>query len=160
MSDPVIAGRGKKGPGPAKVERAVSAGGIVLRRRDGQVQVLLCGRAQPPLWALPKGALNPGETLEEAARREVAEETGVEVALGEKVGSINYWFSRPGGGVRYYKTVHFFLMAPMGGSPERHDREFDYVQWFPLEEACRAMTYPNEVDMVRRAAQMAQAEEV
>lgn len=144
---------------PGKTETAVSAGGIVLRKQKGRLEVLLCGRAQPPLWALPKGGPNSGEGLEETALREVTEETGVEVALRDKVGAIRYWFTSSGEGVRYHKTVHFFLMLPIGGSPERHDKEFDYVRWFSLEEALQAMTYGNEADLVRRAAEMVSSKE-
>ncbi len=131
----------------------------MLQRRHGILEVLLCGRVNPVLWALPKGGLEPGESLEAAALREVREETGVEVSLKDKLGSISYWFTRPAEGIRFHKTVHFFLMAPIGGAIELHDAEFDFVKWFPVDEAARVMTYSNELEMVRRAAEVRQQED-
>lgn len=136
------------------VERLVSAGGVVSRRNDGGLEVILCGRVSPPLWALPKGTPNPGESLSAVAAREVREETGLEVEILGKIGSIRYWFVRIQNKVRCLKTVHHYLMAPIGGDLSQHDHEFDLVQWFSAEEACRIMTYPNEVDMVRQAVEM------
>jgi hypothetical protein len=72
------------------------------------------------------------------------------VEVGPKVASIRYWFSHKG--VLFHKTVHFFLMHPVGGALEDHDVEFDVVQWFPLEEGCGALTYKNEVEVMRKAA--------
>jgi hypothetical protein len=57
-------------------------------------------------------------------------------------------------GVRYHKTVHHFLFVPKGGSIEDHDQEYDRVEWLPVEEACRRLTYANEVEIVRKAAEM------
>ncbi len=132
------------------VEQKVSAGGVVYRPAKGGIEVLICGRRQPPEWGLPKGTPDPGESLEETARREVEEETGVKPKIEAEVGATHYRFIR--GGVRYDKTVHFYLMAPVGGSPELHDEEFDTVQWFPWEEACRKLSHGNEVEIVRWAA--------
>src|SRR3972149_4500660 len=125
-------------------ERVTSAGGVVLRRGEDGLDVLLCGRKAHGLWTLPKGTPEPGETLEEAALREVREEPGVEVAAEGVVGDIRYWFSRPQEGVRYRKTVRHFLLRPVGGDPSRHDHEFDEVRWFPVQAALKLLTYGNE----------------
>lgn len=132
-----------------KTERAVSAGGVVYRQNSGGVEFLLCGRTSPKLWGLPKGTPNSGESLEATALREVEEETGLRVEIKAPLGSIGYWFV--GNGVRYHKTVHFYLMTPLGGSLERHDPEFDMVQWFPAEEALDVLTHENEANIVRKA---------
>jgi 8-oxo-dGTP pyrophosphatase MutT (NUDIX family) len=134
-----------------RTERAVSAGGVVWRRVADQIEVLLCGRQAERLWALPKGTPEPGETIEQAALREVREETGVTVETDGVVGDIKYWFSRPQEGVRYSKTVHHFLMRPTGGDTGLHDHEFDEVRWVPVGEALKLMSYPNEVRIVRQA---------
>ena len=140
---------------PGKVQRAVSAGGVVYRLTGDQMEVVLCGRTTPKeIWGLPKGTPDPGESLEETALREVREETGLEVTIQEKIGSIQYWFVGSPDKVRYHKTVYHYLMVPTGGSLENHDPEFDKVRWFPVEEACRALCYKNDVEMVRRAQAM------
>jgi 8-oxo-dGTP pyrophosphatase MutT (NUDIX family) len=120
---------------------------------------LLCGRHSDNLWALPKGTPEPGETIEQAALREVREETGVVVQIEAAVGDIKYWFSRPQEGVRYFKTVHHFLMVPTGGDPSLHDHEFDEVRWVAAGEALKIMTYPNEVKVLRRALDVVQDRE-
>jgi len=135
-----------------RTQTAVSAGGVVYRITDRGMEVLLCGREDPLIWGLPKGTPNPGESIEETAAREVAEETGVIPRIEDKIGSIHYWFTH--GDVRFSKTVHHYLMTPVGGSPEQHDHEYDFVEWVPAEEACHLLSYENEVDVVRKAIQM------
>ena len=105
-------------------------------------------------WSLAKGTPDQGETLEETALREVREETGLEVKLESTIGSIDYWFADRDGEARYHKTVHFYLMTAVGGHPDHHDPEFDVVQWFPFDEALKALIYPNEVGVLRQAAQL------
>jgi 8-oxo-dGTP pyrophosphatase MutT (NUDIX family) len=102
------------------------------------------------LWALPKGTPDSGESLLETALREVREETGIAVEAEEPLGAISYFFVRQR--TRFHKTVHFFLMRPVGGSIEEHDHEFDEVRWFQLEEALQIMTYPTEREVMERAA--------
>jgi 8-oxo-dGTP pyrophosphatase MutT (NUDIX family) len=141
---------------PFRTERVTSAGGIVWRDNGQGVEILVCGRRSDSLWALPKGTPEPGETLEETARREVREETGVEVAVEGLVGEMRYWFSRAEEGVRYFKTVRHYLMRPVGGDPALHDHEFDEVRWLPAEEALRLLTYPNEARILREALEKLQ----
>ncbi len=138
------------------VEEAVSAGGVVFRRGPDGIEVVICGRTRDGVWGLPKGAPAPGESLEEAAVREVAEETGLQVRPLRKIGTIEYWFARPQDGVRVHKRVHHYLMEPVGGSTDQHDWEYDRVEWVPLDEALARLTYKNEAEVVRKAAQLLQ----
>lgn len=132
--------------------RATSAGGVIHRSNAGLIEVVLVHRRRPILWALPKGTPDSGETLEETALREAREETGLEVELEEPLRSIQYFFVR--GGVRFHKTVHFFLMRAVGGSIDDHDAEFDDVRWAQIEEARELLSYPTERLVLERAAEI------
>ena len=135
-----------------RTARATSAGGVVHRTVDGRPQVLLVHRRSPRLWALPKGTPDSGETVEETALRETREETGVEVAIERRLRSIRYFFVR--GSTRFHKTVHFFLMQPIGGAIENHDAEFDEVRWTDLEEALAILNHATERSVVEEAAKV------
>lgn len=123
---------------------------MVHRTTDGVTEIVLVHRRSPSLWALPKGTPNRGESLEETARRETREETGLEVEVDEPLGPISYFFVH--NRTRFHKTVHFFLMRAVGGDLAAHDHEFDDVRWFQIEEALAIMTYPTEREVVERAA--------
>ena len=129
--------------------RATSAGGVVHRTEGGRLEIALVRRRQPPLWALPKGTPDAGETLAETAIRETSEETGLLVEIEEPIRAITYFFVH--GRTRFHKTVHFFLMHPIGGRLEDHDHEFDEVGWFPADEALRLMTHATERAVVEDA---------
>lgn len=135
-----------------RVEQAISAGGVVYRRGERGIEVILCGRSYEGLWALPKGTPERGESIAETARREVREETGLGVRIVADLGTIAYEFARPLQGVRFEKTVHHFLMAHDGsGGTDQHDHEYDRVEWFSVGEAMRLMTHRNELAVMRRA---------
>ena len=112
------------------------------------------GSGQEVRWSLAKGTPDAGETLEETALREVREETGLDVEMQAPIESIDYWFADRGGDVRYHKTVHFYLMVPVGGDTSMHDPEFDVVEWFPSEKALEVLQYPNEAKVLRRALEL------
>jgi 8-oxo-dGTP pyrophosphatase MutT (NUDIX family) len=131
------------------VQRAVSAGGVVYRKTERLVEFVICGRDSDGVWGLPKGTPNPGESLEETAVREVSEETGLEVRLVDKIGVIEYWFSREG--VRYHKWVHYHLMEAIGGDTSKHDVEYDRVEWVPAEVALKKLTFKTEVEVAGKA---------
>jgi 8-oxo-dGTP pyrophosphatase MutT (NUDIX family) len=105
------------------------------------------------IWALPKGTPDGSETVEETALREVLEETGLEVRIVAPVGAINYFFTQNGD--RIHKTVHFFLMEPVGGSLDGHDREFEDVRFFPIAEALSLLSFPTERQLVEQALEVA-----
>jgi 8-oxo-dGTP pyrophosphatase MutT (NUDIX family) len=98
---------------------------------------------------LPKGHLDGGETPEVAAQREVTEETGVTAELIDKLGDVEYNYERRGR--RRSKRVAFYLFEYRSGSLEDHDQEIEDARWMPLEEAAKALTYPGEREIVRRA---------
>lgn len=134
----------------------VSAGGVVCRRVEGGgVEVVLIATHGGERWALPKGLVGNGESLEDAALREVREETGLDAEIVASLAPIDYWFWWPRGGrkVRHHKVVHYYLMAGRGGDLADHDEEVDDARWFPLDEAIGRATYENERGVLRQAAE-------
>jgi 8-oxo-dGTP pyrophosphatase MutT (NUDIX family) len=130
-----------------------SAGGVVTRRNDGDVDVVLAARRTRKgdlAWGLPKGLVEKGEAPEQAALREVREETGLEAEILEPLGDISYWYIWEDERIR--KKVTFFLMEATGGDVSQHDHEMEEIRWFPLSEAVRKASYPSERTVLRRAA--------
>ena len=131
-------------------EIELSAGGAVVH--DNQVIVIVPVKRDANrrrVLGLPKGHLDEGETPEAAAKREVAEETGVTAELIDKLGDVEYNYERRGR--RRAKRVAFYLFEYRSGSLEDHDHEIEDARWMPLEEAVEALTYPGEREIVRRA---------
>ena len=98
---------------------------------------------------LPKGHCDGDETPEEAALREVREEAGVDAALVDELGDVEYEYDRRGR--RVAKRVRFYLLQYRGGDVADHDHEIEDARWIPLEEAVRSLTYDGEREMVARA---------
>ena len=133
-----------------EAEIELSAGGAVVRDEEVIVIVPVKRDARGRrVLALPKGHLDEGETAEEAAKREVAEETGVTADLIDKLGDVEYSYERRGR--RRNKRVAFYLFKYLSGSLEDHDREIEDARWMPLAQAASALTYPGEREIVRRA---------
>jgi len=132
----------------------VSAGGLVVDSTG--TKGLLIGRIDAKdakrerlLWSLPKGHIETGETPEEAAVREVKEETGIDSAIAKSLGVIDFWFMA--GGKRIHKTVHHFLFKETGGKIAPQVSEVDDVRWFPLEEIVEKLAYPDEKKLIARS---------
>lgn len=132
-----------------------SAGGLVIdgidRPRDEQVAALIgrLDRRGRMLWSLPKGHIEVGETAEQTAIREVAEETGIHGRVLAALGNIDYWFVTEGH--RVHKTVHHYLLRFSGGELSDHDPEVTEVAWVPLAELRSRLSYADE----RRLADVA-----
>ncbi len=100
--------------------------------------------------ALPKGHPDGDESPEQAALREVREETGVQARVVERLGDVRYWYQRDGR--RIVKVVAFFLLQHDRGDPERHvDHEIDEARWMGLEQAARELTHTGERGIVATA---------
>jgi 8-oxo-dGTP pyrophosphatase MutT (NUDIX family) len=127
-----------------------SAGGVVLDG-DRVVVIVPVKRAADGrrVLGLPKGHLDGDETPEQAATREVAEETGVDGELIDELGDVRYRYERRGR--RIEKAVRFYLFQYRGGDLADHDHEIEEARWMPLDQAARELTYPGEREMIQRA---------
>lgn len=128
-----------------------SAGGVVYKKDGPSLKVCLISKRGGHVWALPKGRVNEGETPEDAARREVLEETGHEAEVGERIDEIDYYFYWKENRTLYHKLVSFYLMPLVAESVGERDGEADAVGWFSLGEAWRKLSYLNEKEILRQA---------
>ena len=128
--------------------REFSAGGLVLRKFRGRTHLAVV-RVRDDVLALPTGHPERGESMREAAIREVREETGLEAEPLEKLGDIRYWYAR--GGQRVLKMVSFYLLRYRSGSVENHDHEVEEALWIPLDEAPERLAYEGEREMAASA---------
>ncbi len=138
----------------ARKGRQISAGGVLYRMGADGPEVALISLKEGRVWALPKGIMDKGEEPEEAALREVREETGMEGGIVAPLGYIKYFFYSRDDDTRYFKLVHFFLMRYLSGSEEDHDWEVEAVQWFPLPEAMKLASYKTERDILKKAGEL------
>ena len=143
----------------AKRVDEVSAGGLVIDTTG--TMGLLIGRydhkdasGKRVLWSLPKGHIEEGETPEQAAIREVAEETGITSSITKSLGVIDFWFMA--GGKRIHKTVHHFMFTEVGGTLLAQESEVDEVSWFPLAEIVARLAYPDEKKLIAKSAEITQ----
>ena len=124
-----------------------SAGAVLIADSREGTRVAILHRREPDEWRLPKGKLDEGETPEQAAEREVAEEMGIQVQVGLRLGETGYTYVAAGG--RFSKNVVFFLArleAPLPLTPE--ERNFDRAVWVSPEEALRLLLWENERKVV------------
>ena len=133
--------------------REISAGCVVYRNTDGRTEVALIQPKDRTAWALPKGAIERGETPERAAKREALEETGLSGNLQTRIDTIQYsytakWEKPPS---RVFKIVTFYLLEFTSGDTANHDREVERVQWFPIDDAIRHASYKLEKEVLKRA---------
>jgi 8-oxo-dGTP pyrophosphatase MutT (NUDIX family) len=126
-----------------------SAGGLVLKRDREQYYGLIIGRATPRIWSLPKGHIEQNEAIEDAATREVEEETGIEANIIVKLSDIRYWFYANKS--KHSKIVHFFLMRYVAGTPIAQVGEVDEVRWVRLDELAETLTHVNERRLIEIA---------
>jgi 8-oxo-dGTP pyrophosphatase MutT (NUDIX family) len=145
------------------MRREFSAGGVTVRKLDKRwmVAAIRPGGRKPGTWALPKGAVDPGEDPAATAVREVAEETGVRARLDRKLGDIRYVYRQSwegGSGERVFKIVSFYLLRYSGGRLGEIAPEFEHevaeVRWLPLEEAPRLLAYKGEREMAAKAIEV------
>ncbi len=151
---PVPGGEPRRPRRLTKVEET-SAGGLVVKRTPSGLMAALIARLDRRgrlLWSLPKGHLEAGESPEQAAVREVEEETGIRGRVLGELGVIDFWFVAEDR--RVHKTVHHYLLEASGGQLSDADVEVHEVAWVPLEDVRARLAYDGERQLVQTAAQL------
>jgi len=131
----------------------ISAGGVVYRRSGDSIEFLLISVKDGSVWTLPKGLVEKGEKPEDAAVREVREETGVNAKIVTFLGKTELWFflNENDEKVRHHKIVYYYLMEYESGSTEEHDFEVVSANWFTAQEAIGKATYKKDKEILQKA---------
>ena len=124
----------------------IAAGGVVWRERRGTREVLLVHRPRYDDWSLPKGKLTAHEHVLLAARREIEEETLVQVVLGPPLGVQRYAVRKNGGTAE--KLVHYWAAIPVNEGDFEPNDEVDEISWLPVDKARNKLSYPRDVDIL------------
>lgn len=135
-----------------KNRTAFSAGGVCYRWVNQTPEVVLIATLGGTRWGLPKGQPVDDETPQQAARREIAEETGIQGEVIHGLSSIEYWFRS--GTTRIHKLVEFFLLRSCGGHIQPQLSEVDDARWVPLPEAIQMISFPRERAILERVQQL------
>ena len=142
-------------PPASKTQIQTSAGGVAFRDVDGRIEVALVevGDRRRPRWQLPKGRIDPGETVEMTARREVREEAGIETELLRPLETVDFFYqdNRGPSRQRFHKFVHFFLLAYVRGDVRDHDGEVNEARWVGLDDAARMLAFESERRVLAKA---------
>jgi 8-oxo-dGTP pyrophosphatase MutT (NUDIX family) len=138
--------------GKGKVRNEYSSGGAVITFRDGAPFVAMIATRGRTRWGLPKGAVSDGETSEQAALREVLEETGLEAKIVRPLDTIEYFFRA--GDTLIKKRVDFYLMLLTGGTLTPQLSEVDDVEWVPLSSGIERASFESERKLLETASQV------
>ncbi len=147
---------GVRVPPGAPMKREFSAGGIILRQAQDKFlkktwEVLLTQSSANHYWGFPKGNVGEGESMKEAALREVKEEAGVEAEIIEKVGDSKYVYTHPCDKVKVFKVVTIYLMKYISGDVSDHDWEVSEAGWYSPEEALKTLSFSQDKQLLRLA---------
>ena len=134
----------------------ISAGGVAFRWKDSQPEIAIVSVKPKLRWQLPKGIVDPGESPEVTAVREVREEAGVETDRLALIETIEYWYRsvKYGKPVRYHKFVHFYLLQYRRGDVSEHDHEIEEARWVSFDQALEMLEFKSERDVVEKAREM------
>ena len=134
----------------------ISSGGVAFRWRGPEPEIAIVSVKPKLRWQLPKGIVDPGESPQMTAVREVREEAGIETELIRLVETIEYWYRsvKYGKPVRYHKFVHFYLLEYKSGDVADHDHEVEESRWVSIDEALEMLEFKGERDVVEKAREI------
>ena len=151
----------EKAPDPADgkpklpVVDQVSAGGVAFRITGTTIEVALISVGKDNRWQLPKGIVDPGESPEVTAVREVREEAGLQTELLDQLDKSEYWYvgNKSSQRVRFHKFVYFYLLRYSSGNIEDHDWEVNEARWVEINQAQQLLAFKSERLVVAKAAE-------
>ena len=134
----------------------ISSGGVAFRWQDLEPEIAIVSVKPSLRWQLPKGIVDPGESPEITAVREVREEAGIETDLLSLIETIEYWYrsTKYGKPIRFHKFVHFYLLSYRSGDVTDHDHEVAEARWVSFEEAMEMLAFKSERKVVEKAKEM------
>ena len=137
-------------------EEQISSGGVAFRWQDSNPEIAIVSVKPSSRWQLPKGIVDPGESPELTAVREVREEAGIEAGLLSLIETIEYWYrsTKYGKPIRFHKFVHFYLLHYRSGDAANHDHEVAEARWVRVEEAMEMLAFQSERQVVEKAKAM------
>lgn len=137
--------------GRTYMKREFSAGGIIFNK---QGQVLLTKNSSNKHWGFPKGNPNEGESMKDAALREVSEEAGVTAEIITKVGDSHYVYTHPESKEKIFKIVSIYLMRYLFGDPKDHDWEVSEAIWAEPEKAFNILSFFADKQLLKKALEL------
>ena len=126
-----------------------SAGGIVFKKEDSQIYILITQHSQHHGWIFPKGLIEPPENPKTTAVREVSEEGGVVAKIVQELPPTEYFYQH--GGDKIKKKVTYFLMEYVSGDPGDHDWEMEDAKWVSVEKVEELLTYNSDKEVFQKA---------
>lgn len=129
-----------------------SAGGVVFKKEQDSIWILVSKHSFHKGWVFPKGLIGDhveGEKKEDTAVREVKEETGIDAEILSELTPVEYWYSFEG--EKRKKTVYYYIMKYMGGNFDDRDDEMEDVEWLPMDQVMRRLSYPSDKKVFEEA---------
>ncbi len=136
---------------PASIQYLKSSGGVIFRKTNNEIEVALIAIKNRKIWTLPKGLIDRGESDEEAAIREIVEETGLYGKIIDLIGEKSYWFYIKGENIKCKKTVVYYLLKYLNGDLEKHSWEVDEAKWFLIDDAIVRVNYKSDREVIQKA---------
>ncbi len=137
---------------------AYSAGGVIYRNSGAELEVAMIATQNSRRWGLPKGHIRRGEAAQDAAAREIAEETGLFGDVTQHLTTIEYWFRAEK--IMVHKYVELFLVRYVSGTVLPQQSEVDDARWFSIREAIRLASFPREREVLVEVERMSIAGDI